>query len=44
MLIGVPSETVAGEARVAVTPETVKKLKAAGHQLRVESGQALPPA
>ncbi|MEG1456105.1 MAG: NAD(P)(+) transhydrogenase (Re/Si-specific) subunit alpha, partial [Comamonas sp.] len=41
MLIGVPSETVAGEARVAVTPETVKKLKAAGHQLRVESGAGL---
>ena len=41
MLIGVPSETVAGEARVAVTPETVKKLKALGHQLRVESGAGL---
>ena len=41
MLIGVPSETVAGEARVAVTPETVKKLKALGHELRVESGAGL---
>ena len=41
MLIGVPSETVAGEARVAVTPETVKKLKALGHLLRVESGAGL---
>ena len=25
MLIGVPAETMAGETRVAVTPETVKK-------------------
>ena len=38
MLIGVPRETAAGEARVAVTPETAKKLKAQGHQLRIESG------
>lgn len=41
MLIGVPSETVAGEARVAATAETVKKLKAQGHVLRVESGAGL---
>ncbi len=38
MLIGVPRETATGETRVAVTPETVKKLKAQGHALRVESG------
>ncbi len=38
MLIGVPAETTAGETRVAVTPETVKKLVAAGHTLRVQSG------
>jgi NAD(P) transhydrogenase subunit alpha len=38
MLIGVPLETVAGESRVAVTPETAKKLKAQGHQLRIQSG------
>ncbi|OGB05595.1 MAG: NADP transhydrogenase subunit alpha [Burkholderiales bacterium RIFCSPLOWO2_12_FULL_64_99] len=38
MLIGVPLETTAGESRVAVTPETVKKLKAQGHTLRVQSG------
>ena len=38
MLIGVPLETAAGETRVAVTPETVKKLKAQGHALRVQSG------
>ncbi len=38
MLIGVPLETVAGETRVAVTPETTKKLVAQGHALRVQSG------
>ncbi len=38
MLIGVPAETAAGETRVAVTPETVKKLLASGHTLRVQSG------
>ena len=38
MLIGIPAETLAGETRVAVTPETVKKLTAQGHQLRIQSG------
>ena len=38
MLIGIPMETTAGESRVAVTPETVKKLKAQGHTLRVQFG------
>ena len=38
MLIGVPLETAAGETRVALTPETAKKLKAQGHTLRVQSG------
>ena len=38
MLIGVPRETAAGETRVAVTPETTKKLKAQGNTIRVESG------
>ncbi len=38
MLIGVPLETAAGETRVAVTPETAKKLKALGHAIRVQSG------
>ncbi|KQU86653.1 NADP transhydrogenase subunit alpha [Variovorax sp. Root318D1] len=38
MLIGVPAETTAGETRVAVTPETVKKLVASGHAVRVQSG------
>ena len=41
MLIGVPRETAAGETRVAATPETVKKLKAQGHVLRVESGAGI---
>ncbi|MFW9617394.1 Re/Si-specific NAD(P)(+) transhydrogenase subunit alpha [Aquabacterium sp.] len=38
MFIGVPLETTVGETRVAVTPETVKKLKAQGHTLLVQSG------
>ncbi|WP_342620384.1 Re/Si-specific NAD(P)(+) transhydrogenase subunit alpha [Rhodoferax sp. GW822-FHT02A01] len=38
MQIGIPAETLAGESRVAVTPETVKKLKAQGHSLWVQSG------
>ena len=41
MLIGVPSETIPGETRVAATPETVKKLKAQGHTLRVQSGAGI---
>ncbi|MBI2734670.1 MAG: Re/Si-specific NAD(P)(+) transhydrogenase subunit alpha [Aquabacterium sp.] len=41
MLIGIPLETLAGETRVAVTPETVKKLKAQGHTLRVQSGAGI---
>jgi H+-translocating NAD(P) transhydrogenase subunit alpha len=38
MQIGVPLETAAGETRVAVTPETAKKLKAQGHVIRVQAG------
>jgi H+-translocating NAD(P) transhydrogenase subunit alpha len=38
MLIGVPLESVPGETRVAVTPETAKKLKAQGHTVKVQSG------
>jgi NAD(P) transhydrogenase subunit alpha len=41
MLIGVPAESVAGESRVAVTPETVKKLKALGHTLSIEAGAGI---
>jgi NAD(P) transhydrogenase subunit alpha len=38
MLIGVPAETTAGETRVAVTPETAKKIIAQGHTVHVQSG------
>lgn len=38
MLIGVPTETAVGETRVAVTPETAKKLVAQGHTVQVQSG------
>ncbi|WP_066458631.1 Re/Si-specific NAD(P)(+) transhydrogenase subunit alpha [Castellaniella caeni] len=38
MQIGIPKETLAGETRVAATPETVKKLVAAKHQVLVERG------
>lgn len=38
MQIGVPLETAAGETRVAVTPETTKKLVALGHTVRVQAG------
>ena len=41
MLIGVPAETVAGETRVAVTPETAKKLVAQGHRVLVQAGAGL---
>ena len=41
MRIGVPAETRAGETRVAITPETAKKLKAQGHTLQVQSGAGL---
>ncbi|HRF84740.1 MAG TPA: NAD(P)(+) transhydrogenase (Re/Si-specific) subunit alpha, partial [Pseudoxanthomonas sp.] len=34
-------ETAAGEKRVAATPETVKKLAAAGARVRVETGAGL---
>ncbi|CAM5200201.1 proton-translocating NAD(P)(+) transhydrogenase OS=Castellaniella defragrans OX=75697 GN=HNR28_002606 PE=3 SV=1 [Castellaniella defragrans] len=38
MQIGIPRETLPGETRVAVTPETVKKLVKAGHTIHVERG------
>ena len=44
MLIGVPAETAAGETRVAVTPETAKKLVAQGHVVRVQAGAGLRAA
>jgi NAD(P) transhydrogenase subunit alpha len=45
MQIGIPAETRAGEARVAATPETVKKLAAGGlHRLVVQSGAGMRAA
>jgi proton-translocating NAD(P)+ transhydrogenase subunit alpha len=49
MLIGIPAETRAGEARVAATPETVKKLVAGGHhkvlvQAGAGAGASIPDA
>lgn len=41
MEIGVPTETMAGEFRVAVTPETAKKLKTQGHTLKIQSGAGI---
>jgi len=41
MLIGVPAEVLAGETRVAVTPETAKKFMAQGHTVRIQSGAGL---
>ncbi|MBI3145234.1 MAG: Re/Si-specific NAD(P)(+) transhydrogenase subunit alpha, partial [Pseudogulbenkiania sp.] len=38
MQIAIPAERLAGETRVAATPETVKKLVALGHTVVVESG------
>ena len=38
MRIGVPAEIWPGETRVAVTPETAKKLTAQGHSIIVQSG------
>ncbi|HSV81474.1 MAG TPA: Re/Si-specific NAD(P)(+) transhydrogenase subunit alpha [Ramlibacter sp.] len=44
MQLGVPAETLAGETRVAVTPETARKLRAQGHDVRVASGAGLAAA
>ena len=41
MIIGVPAEITAGETRVAITPETAKKLKAQGHTIRIQSGAGI---
>lgn len=38
MLIGVPTETFAGEKRVAMTPDTAKHIQKLGHTLCVQSG------
>ncbi|PSB92308.1 Re/Si-specific NAD(P)(+) transhydrogenase subunit alpha [Candidatus Pandoraea novymonadis] len=41
MKIGIPAETIFGETRVAATPETIKKLVAAKHQLIVTRNAGL---
>jgi NAD(P) transhydrogenase subunit alpha len=41
MQVGIPRETLPGETRVAATPETVKKLVQAGHQVHIERGAGL---
>ena len=38
MLIGVPKESLTGETRVALVPETAKRLVKQGHEVVVESG------
>ena len=38
MKLGIPKETVAGESRVATTPDIVKKLAAAGIEVLLERG------
>jgi H+-translocating NAD(P) transhydrogenase subunit alpha len=41
LVIGVPVETAVGESRVAITPETAKKLIAQGHVVRMQSGAGI---
>ncbi len=38
MIIGIPKESIAGENRVAIVPETVVKLIKAGFQVQIEKG------
>jgi H+-translocating NAD(P) transhydrogenase subunit alpha len=42
MRIGVPKETAPGERRVALVPESCKKLKQAGYEIAVEAGAGIP--
>lgn len=41
IIIGVPKETAEAEARVAVSPETVKKLTALGVTIQIEKGAGM---
>jgi H+-translocating NAD(P) transhydrogenase subunit alpha len=41
LIVGVPRETASGERRVAMTPDTVKRLTASGVVVKVESGAGL---
>ena len=38
MLIGIPKEILSNETRVAATPEIIKKLIAANHNVNIEKG------
>ncbi|MBD8507530.1 alanine dehydrogenase [Hoyosella sp. G463] len=38
MIIGVPAEVKSGEHRVALTPDAVRELVEAGHDVRIEAG------
>ncbi|WP_278315292.1 alanine dehydrogenase [Lolliginicoccus levis] len=38
MIIGVPAEVKSGEHRVALTPDAVRELMEAGHEVRIEAG------
>ncbi len=42
MRIGVPKETAPGERRVALVPESCKKLKLAGYDIAIEAGAGVP--
>ena len=41
MRIGVPKETAPGERRVALVPESCKKLKQAGYEIELEAGAGI---
>src|SRR5918998_80552 len=41
LIVGVPRETAPGEHRVAMTPDTVKRLTASGVVVKIESGAGL---
>ncbi len=41
MQVGIPKESMAGETRVAATPESVKKLRTAGCSVVIENGAGL---
>ena len=43
VIVGVARETAAGERRVALTPETCKKLVAAGATVRIQPGILFAP-
>lgn len=41
MIIGIPKEIMHDEARVAATPDSVKKYVADGHKVLVEKGAGI---